>query len=185
MTATPPEPNQPYGAYPTDPAGTPRQAPPAPPQPPSIALAVKLMWAGAALSVLSLLYSLTTLGSLKDDVEAQLVKNDPNVEQSVIDAVYGVSIAFAIIFGLIGAVLWAWMAWKNGQGRSWARIVATSFAGLNLLGLLYTLAAGSTDTLSAVSSVVSALLGVIVLVFLWRKESSDFYQATAASRRMY
>ncbi len=202
MTTTPPEPNQPfgagqppypgaeppaaaYGAYPTGPAGAPRQAPPAPSQPPSIALAVKLMWVGAALSILSLLYSFTTMGDLKDDLQVELVKNDPDVTQSVIDAVYAVSIAFAVVFGLLGAILWVWMAWKNGQGRSWARILATVFGGLNLLGLLYTAGTGSADTLSVVSAVISALLGVIVLVLLWRKESSQFYAASAASRRMY
>ena len=29
------------------------------------------------------------------------------------------------------------------------------------------------------------MLAVIILVLLWKKESSDFYSATEASRRMY
>lgn len=203
MTSTPPDPQQPshpgqqpppypgqqpppapYGAYPTGPAGS-GQAPPAPQQPSSIALAVKLMWVAAALSVLSLIYSITTFGGLKDDVEAELIKNDPDVEQSVIDAVFGITIAFAIVFGLIGALLWLWMAWKNGQGRGWARVVATVFGGLNLLGLLFTVGTAGADALTMVSSIASALLGVVVLVLLWRKESSQFYEASAASRRLY
>lgn len=189
MTATPPDPNQPYqpyGAYQGGPAGPPRQAPPAPPQPPSIALAVKLMWAGAVLSVLTLVYSFITMGDLKDEIEAELLKNDLSVDQATIDAVYGVSIAAVIVFGLVGALLWAWMAWKNGQGRGWARIVATVFGAFNLLGLLFTLlGAAAADPLATISSVVSVLLSVVILILLWRKESSAFYEGTAASKRLY
>lgn len=185
MTSTPPEPYQPYGSFPTAPAGGTGQAPPTPSQPPSIALAVRLMWAGAALSVLSLIYAITTMGDLKEELRAELEKNDATVTSATIDAVYGVAIGFAVLFGLVGAVLWVWMAWKNGQGRSWARVVATVFGGLNLLGLLFTLGAGNADALTAASSIASVLLGVVVLVLLYRKESSQFYDASTAARRMY
>ncbi|MCD9199274.1 hypothetical protein [Aeromicrobium wangtongii] len=215
MTDTPPDPSQPSGstpppypgptsppppppypgayptggypaAYPTGPGGAPMQRPPAPEQPPSMALAVKLMLIGAALSVVSLVYSFTTLDGLKDQVTDQLRENDPYVSQSVIDAAYGVSVGLAVVFGLLGAFLWVWMAWKNGQGRSWARVVATVFAGLNLLGLLFTVASSSTaEPLSLVLSVLSGILGVVVLVLLWRRESSEFFTAAEASRRLY
>jgi hypothetical protein len=203
MTATPPEPNQPfgagqpaypgaeqpsapYGSYPTGPGGGPTGQPPAAPERPgSIALAVKLMLVGAGLSVLSLIYSLTTIGDLKDDIRTELVKDDPSVSQSTIDAAYGIAIGFAVVFGLIGALLWVWMAWKNGQGRSWARVVATVFFGLSLVGLLFTLGGSSAEPLSIVSSLISIVLGIVILVLLWRKESSAFYDDVAASRRMY
>jgi hypothetical protein len=202
MTTTPPEPDQPfgagqtpypgpqqpaapYGAYPTSPGGQPpqRQAPPA--QPSSIALAVKLMYAGAILSVLSLIYSFTTMGDFKDDLADQMRRDDPGVSQSTIDAAYSVGIAFAIIFGLLGALLWVWMAWKNGQGRGWARVVATVLAGLNLVGLLFTAAASNSEPVTLISSVVSVLLAVVILVLLWKKESTEFYAAAEAARRPY
>ena len=204
MTTSPPDPDQPFGAnqpaypgeqqppapaghgaYPTDPAGYPPQRPGAPEKPQSIALAVKLMLAGAALSILSLLYSLTTLGGLKDDIREQAIKDDANVSQSTIDAAYGVAIALFLVFGLLGALLWAWMAWKNGQGRGWARVVATVFAGLNIIGLLFTLAGGNAEPVSVIASVISVILAVVILVLLWKKESTQFYEATAASQRMY
>ena len=202
MTTTPPEPEQPfgagqppypgaqqpgapYGAYPTSPGGQPpqRQAPPA--QPSSISTAVKLMYAGAVLSVLSLIYSFTTLGNLKDDIRTELMKNDTSVSQSTIDAAYAVTITIAVIFGLIGALLWVWMAWKNGQGRSWARVVATILGVFNVLGLLFTAVGSNSETVTVISSVISVVLAVIILVLLWKKESSDFYSAAEASRRMY
>lgn len=173
-----------YGAYPTDPAGYPPQRPLAPEQPSSIALAVKLMIVGAALSVLSLVYSITTLGSLKDDIRTELMKNDTNVSQSTIDAAYAVTIAIAILFGLVGALLWVWMAWKNGQGRNWARVVATVFGALNLVGLLFTVAGSNAETISVILSVISSVLSVVILVLLWKKESTAFYDAAGASRRL-
>lgn len=207
MTSTPPGPNEPFGAsrppypgalppappppaagghgaYPVDPGGYP-QRPSAPEQPASIALAVKLMLVGAVISVASLIYSLTTVGGLKDDIGDQLMKDDPNVSQSMIDAVFGVTIVVAGLFGLVGALLWVWMAWKNGQGRGWARVVATVFAAFNLLGVLVTVGGGSAEPLSVVLTLVSVALAAWILVLLWRKESTQFYEGVAASRRMY
>ncbi|MBD8608480.1 hypothetical protein IFT73_16610 [Aeromicrobium sp. CFBP 8757] len=202
MTSTPSDPNEPfgagqpaypgpqqpaapYGSYPTGPGGQPPQRPAAPTQPSSIALAVKLMLVGAALSVISLVYSFATIGSLKDDIRTELMKNDVDVSQSTIDAAYAVTITIAVVFGLIGALLWVWMAWKNGQGRSWARVVATILGVLNIVGLLFTIAGSNAETISVILSVVSSVLAVVILVLLWKKESSAFYDATAASRQLY
>lgn len=191
MTSTPPEPDQPFGvnqpSYPGD-AGQYGSFPSQPQsnapveKPGSITTAVKLMLFGAGLSVLTLIYSLTTLGDLKDEIREQAIKDDPNVSQSTIDAAYAIGISFAVIFGLFGALLWVWMAWKNGQGRSWARVVATVFGGLNVLGALFTFSSGTADSLSVGSTLVSLALAVIILVLLWKPESTRFYQASAAAR---
>ncbi len=202
MTTTPPEPDQPFGvgqtpypgspppppapgAYPTGAAGGPGQAPPAPPQPPSIVLAVKLMYAGAVLAVLGLIYTVVTLGGLKDDVREQMLDSDPTVSQATIDGAVAVLIGFSIFFGLIGALLWVWMAWKNGQGRGWARIVSTVFAAFNIIAALFSLASANSEPIAVVVSLASAGLGIFILVLLYKKESTAFYEGTAASRRMY
>jgi hypothetical protein len=202
MTTTPPEPDQPFGAgqppypgeqqpapsyqsYPTTPGGQAPQRQAAPAQPSSIALAVKLMYAGAVLSVLSLIYGLATLGSLKDDIAQQMRDSDPTVTQSTIDAAYSVGIASAIVGGAITVLLWLWMAWKNGQGRSWARVVATVLGVLNVVFTLFGFAVGTSKTVSVVLSLINVVLGVVILVLLWKKESSEFYAASEAARRGY
>ncbi|NRQ48912.1 hypothetical protein [Aeromicrobium stalagmiti] len=202
MTTTPPEPDQPFGvgqpaypgeqpqapygagSYPTHPGAQPPQGGAAPEQPSSISTAVKLMLVGAALSVLSLVYSLATMGDLKDQIRDELAKNDPDVSQSTVDAAYSVGIGFAVVFGLLGAFLWVWMAWKNGQGRSWARVVATVFGGLNLVGALFTFSAGNSEPLSLVATGVSLVLAVVVLVLLWRPESTRYYEDVTRSRQL-
>jgi uncharacterized YccA/Bax inhibitor family protein len=138
------------------------------------------MWAGAALSALSLVVTLATLGSLKDQIREQLAEQDTKVTEDAVNASYTAGIAFAVILGILGILLWLLMAWKNGQGRSWARIVATILAGLNVLLTLGGLAIGgatgtSSGAISTLISILTLVVSVAVVVLLWRKESSEYY----------
>lgn len=199
MTATPP-PNDPaeptvggYPAYPGEgaapPAGPggypshPGAAPVEAPQPGPIRLAVRLMRAGAVVSLLSLVVGLSTMGSAKDDIREELTKDDPNVSQSTIDAAYAIGVTVVVVAGALGVLLWLWMAWKNGQGRSWARIVATVLGCLNAVFMLLTFAAPSADATALAFSSINLVLAIAILVLLWRKESSDFY--ASRSRPQY
>ena len=161
------------------------QAPPAQPgssrepvaQPASIHTAVRLMWAGAAISVLSLIVTLVTLGSLKTQIRDQLVSSGQEVTDSTINAGYAAAIIFAVVSSLVAIGLWLWMAWKNGQGRSWARVVATVLAAINLVSTLISLFGGNAMPLATIVTVVNLILAIVIVVLLWRKESSDFYAA--------
>ena len=44
-----------------------------------------------------------------------------------------------IIGALAAAGLWLWMAWANGKGRNWGRVVSAVFFGINTLDLLLSL----------------------------------------------
>lgn len=179
--------NQPEPEYPTFPGegsaegAPPSQPGPAPAQPSSISNAVKLMWVGAALSLLSVIVSLFTLGSLRETIEESVREADPNAPQSTIDAAYAVGVGFAVVVGLISVGLWLWMAWKNGQGRSWARIVATVLGALNVVFTLIGFTQPGMTAVTMILGVVSMILAVVILVLLWKKESSDYY--TAVSQR--
>lgn len=197
MTETPP-PGSPHGAfgsgdepglpsYPGTPPEQPgSQAPVAQaPHPQVIVLAVRLMLLGAAISLISLIYSIATLGGLKDEIRDALETSDTTVSQSTVDASFAVAIAFAIVFGAIAVVLWLWMAWKNGQGRSWARIVATVLGGFNILFTLISFAGNSATGIANIFSAVNLVLALAILVLLWRKESSAFFtERSAASSRL-
>src|SRR6266700_3561921 len=103
------------------------------PQPPSsIVTAVKLMYAGAAVSALSLVVSLATLGSIR----SLLRRTYPNFTSSQLHTAEVTTVGLAIFFGLIGIGLWIWMALANKAGNSWARIVASVLFGLNTIFLL-------------------------------------------------
>lgn len=155
------------------------------PQPSSIRTAVLLMYLGAALSVIGLLVGLATLGSLRDNIRSRLQDNG-TFTASQLDTAYHVAVVSIVVIALIAIGLWVWMAVKNGQGRSWARIVATVLGGLNILQFLINLAQSQSTAGSTVLSVISVLLAIAILVMLWRPESSAYFQATrAATRQQY
>jgi hypothetical protein len=75
------------------------------------------------------------------------------------------------------------MAWKNKHGRPWARVVSTIFFGVFTVYLALALLAllaggGSKATIVAVLTLVlDWMIGLAALVFLWRNQSSQYYQA--------
>lgn len=171
-----------FQPYPEDSARAERESHnPTVEQPPSIRTAVLLMRIGAAVSLIGLVVTMVTLDSLKDEIRSQLTESDASFTSSDLDVAYNAAVAFAIVFGLIGVGLWLWMAWANGKGRKWARIVATIFGVINVLSFLYAVTAGSATTLSLLLSVVSVVVGVAALVFLYRPDASQFYQAGSRS----
>jgi hypothetical protein len=144
-----------------------------------MATAVRLMQVGAVLSVVSVIVSLLTLDTLKDTIADAMRDSDPGVSQSSIDAAYTVGIVSGVIGGVIAAGLWLWMAWKNGQGRSWARVVATVFGALNLMFTAVGFVSPGMTSVSLIFGVVNVILAVIILVLLWQKSSSDYYNAVS------
>lgn len=146
------------------------------PRPPSIERAVMLMRLGAVLSVVSLLVGLATLGSLKDNIKQRLVDNG-SYSQSDLDNAYNIAIVSLVIATVLSVGLWLWMASANGNGRKWARVVATALGALGVIGLLISLAQGQAPTLSIIVSAITVLLAIVIVVLLWRKESTAFYQA--------
>jgi hypothetical protein len=140
-------------------------------QPQSILTAVRLMYVGAALSLLGLLLTFTQTDAIRDAVE----DSDESLTASEVDTVVNITITAAVIAGLIGVGLWVWMAVKNGQGRSWARVVATVLGALNILFTLLGLAGGTATPVTIVTSLISLALAGVILFLLYRPESSRFY----------
>ena len=163
------------------------QAPPPPGMPPaapsslprSVHTAVQLMYVGAVLSLLSLVVSLSTLGSLKSQIRDRLAKDGQQVSDTVLNAGIRFAVAFIIIDGIIAIALWLWMARKNAQGRSWARVVSTVLGCINVIATIYAITSGNTTTIASIITVVNLVLAIAILVLLWRKESSQFYAAQA------
>lgn len=88
---------------------------------------------------------------------------------------------------IVGVCLWVWMAIKNGQGRKWARVVATIFGVINLIGIGLggALIAGAGEGEAGyvlpllVVAGVGGVLAVVTLIQLYRSGSSRYYDETA------
>jgi hypothetical protein len=140
--------------------------------PDSVLTAVKLMYAGAVVSALSLIVGLATIGSLR----TQLRNAYPSYTTSQVHTVEVATVVFIVIFGLIGIGLWLWMAVANKRGGNWARITATVFFGLNTLSLLAGFARPE-PLASRLVGLLIWLIGLGAIVMLWRAESTAFFKA--------
>ncbi len=158
-----------YQPYPS--AG---QAPePVRPGPPaSVVMAVRLMYAGAVVSAVSLIVGLATIGSLRDSLH----KSDPSLTPTQLHNLQTVVVAGSVAIGLISIGLWVWMALMNRAGKSWARIIATVLFGLDTLLLLLGVARAGAAAGTLVS-ILTWLIGLGAIIFLWRRESSEYFTA--------
>jgi hypothetical protein len=150
--------------------------PPEPPQP--VRTAVRLMYVGAALSAIEIIIGLVTISSLKSAIRSQY----PGYTSSQLHTAEVVGVTTVVVIGLIAIGLWLWMAWANGAGKNWARIVATVFFGLNTIDLL-TLVARPHATFGLVLAIVVWLVGLGAILLLWQRESSAYFQARSARLR--
>ena len=137
--------------------------------PGSVLTAVRLMYAGAAVSLVGVVVSLAVINQIKTTFETQhpLAQN----------AAQGVATAAAAVVIIIGAVaigVWLTLASASRKGRSWARTAGTIVFGLDTLALLGTLGrAGipATKTFGA----LTWLIGLLAVISLWRRQSSDYF----------
>lgn len=142
-----------------------------PPAPQSVLNAVKLMYAGAAVSAVSLIISLVSIGGTKDAIR----KAKPSLTATQVDQLNTFIIALAVVSGVVGVALWLLMARKNGQGKNWARVLSTVLFGLATLDLFGVVSQPKT-VLGLVFPLLTWLIGLGAIVFLWRRESTEFFR---------
>jgi hypothetical protein len=154
--------------------------------PSSIQNAVRFMYAGAAIEVLSGILTLAIYSSL-------LRSGVPGIQ--VTPGIWHLAEAsgagYIVVVALTRIGMWLWMASKNKAGRRWARVVSTvvlvidSFALVK--GIVQQIPVEWQEELSKFRAanvlipVAIWIVGVCAVVLLWQRESSDFY--TARSQR--
>jgi hypothetical protein len=143
-----------------------------PPAPKPVLQAVKLMYAGAAISTVSLIISLADIGGVK----AAIKKAHPSYTATQISQDNRFIIGLAVVSGLLGIGLWLWMAWANNQGKNWARILSTVLFGLATLDLVGVFSEPQT-AIGLVFPVLTWLVGLGAIWLLWRPDSTAFFKA--------
>src|ERR1700749_4316365 len=128
------------------------------------------MYAGAAVSTVSLIISLATISGTKDAIK----KAKPSLTATQVNQRNTFIIALAVVSGVIGVALWLWMARKNGQGKNWARVLSTVLFGLATLDLFGVVSQPKT-VLGLVFPLLTWLIGLGAIVFLWRGASTEFF----------
>ncbi len=161
-----------YKPYPS--TGRPVE-PERPPAPAPVLNAVKLMYAGAAVSTVSLIVSLVDISGTKSAIK----KARPSLTATQINQlntfIITLAIVSGVISGVIGIALWLWMARANSQGRNWARILSTVLFCLATLDLVGVFSEPKT-AIGLVFPVLTWFIGLGAVFLLWRSESSEFFK---------
>jgi len=151
-------------------------------QPPSLRNAVRLMWVGAGVAALGTILTVALSSKIKTEILSEVTRNNA-IARSHGSAVYTVAqlhtvanVAFVafIIGGIIGVLLWAWMAWANNRGSGWARIVASVLFALITIEVFVSLRRVS---IPIVFILLEWLLGLVAVVLLWRRTTTAFIGA--------
>ncbi len=146
-----------------------------PPAPASVLTAVKVMYAGAAASILGIVIDILTVTATKTAIQ----KRSPHLSASQLNSSQHVLVAGFIAGGVIAAVVWIVLARVCLQGRNWARITGTVLFALSTVDTLV----GLTAPIALAVKLWGALVWLIALtaiVLLWRRGSSAFFKATPA-----
>jgi hypothetical protein len=151
-----------------------------PPAPAPVLTAVKLMYAGAAVTAAGLINGLTLIiVDISVAARGRFLGHTltaPQMRPLIITA--------WTLSGLVAIVLWLWMARANGQGRNWARILSTVLFGLATLQLsgafkqpVSQVGFGATVLYYGGTALFVAawLAGAAAVWLLWRPASSAFF----------
>ena len=143
-----------------------------PPAPAPALTAVKLMYAGAAVSAVNLIIGLALIiVDIKAAARGRFLGHSLTAPQ-----LRPLIITLWIVFSLVVIALWLWMARANGQGRNWARILSTVLFGLATLQLRHPQPQGSPAGFGATvlyyggAALFAAawLVGAAAVWLLWR-----------------
>jgi phosphate/sulfate permease len=152
------------------PSGRNQLAPLRPAPPASVVNAVRLMYAGAAVIIVDAIVSFASVSTFETDVHKIDSKLTPQQVNQGADAL----VIYSVIFAVVVAGLWLWMAWANKGPRSWARIVSSVLFGLGTLYMLLTVA--ESGSIGSIFPVVEWLIGAAALYLLWRPDSTAFFK---------
>ncbi len=129
------------------------------------------MYVGAGLSLLGMVYDLSTRDALRD----RLADIDPEPTADELDRAVNLATGVSVMTGLISVGLWLWMAQTNGRGLLWARIVASVLFGLNVVLTIYDLT--QTTGFGIVVDLVTIALSAATLWLLYRPDATQYYAA--------
>lgn len=137
------------------------------PAPASVTTAVKLIWVSVALGLISTIVTFAFLDDLIDTAMDSGGGLDRDAARAgvIVGALVGVVLSVAI------AALFAYFI---GKGANWARIVYTIFIALGIVVNLFGLG-GSQPIILLLLTLVSLVLSVAILYFLFRPESNRYF----------
>jgi hypothetical protein len=146
---------------------------PAMPRPRAVRAAVTLMLAGAVAELAALITVLTTLGRVR---AAVAVRDPAAVSAAMAHLVAGIAL------GPLAVGLWLCLAWANGRGQDWARLVSAACFALITLTMLGDLAQNAAASAPAdmVAAAVVWFLGLMSVALIFTPAAGRYYRPQPA-----
>jgi hypothetical protein len=141
--------------------------------PQSVLRAVRVMYVGLAASLIGIIVDMTTLSSTR----SAILKRNPSYTATQLNHAEHLQIGLFIAGGLIGAALWFWMAQSCRAGKGWARVVSSVFFGIDTVSVLVGVSGVAGGGLSRVYGLIVWVIGLVAIILLWRRSSSDYFRA--------
>ncbi len=141
-----------------------------PPVPSQVANAVKVMYVGAATSILGIIIDILTVNATKSAIERRSHK----LTVSQIDASQHALLAGFIVGGLIGAAAWIIVARNCQGGKNWARITGSVLFAIATIDTIVGVTAPLAGAVK-IWGVVVWLVGLAAVVLLWQRPSTEFF----------
>jgi hypothetical protein len=140
--------------------------------PQSVQRAVRVMYVGAAASLIGIAVDLTALSAIRSAIN----RRSTTMTAAQVNTAVHVEVGILIAGGLIGAALWLWMAQSCRAGKAWARIVSTVFFGIDTISVIGSIAAVPGGGLTRIYGLVVWVLGLIAIILLWQRPSSGYFR---------
>jgi hypothetical protein len=141
--------------------------------PQSVSRAARVMYVGAAASVVGIIIDLL----MRHTIRTAIVQNNTKLTPSQVTNAYHAELAILVIFGLIGVALWLWMARSCLAGKNWARTTSTVLFGIDTIALVLGATAVSGGGLTRLYGILVWLIGLVAIVLLWQRPSSNYFHA--------
>ena len=152
----------------------------------TVRAAVRLMYAGAAVSTVNLIIFLAVTGGI---MARHAILGYHLTAAQVSQLLNTPAITIPIVLDLVPIALWLWMARATGRGRNWARILSTVLFGLATLSLtsvfpqpvfnisfVPAVHLSFVPALGPVVTVLTWLAGAAAVWLLWRPASTAFFK---------
>ena len=146
--------------------------------PPSITRAARVMYVGAAASLIGIIVDLTTYSSLQNAIATHQRKNGkPLTHAQVVDLAH-VEVVALVVVGLIAAGVWVWLARSCLAGKSWARVVSTVLFAISTISAFVSIGGGAVSAGGAtrIYGFVVWIVGLVAIVLLWQRASSGYFK---------
>jgi hypothetical protein len=148
--------------------------------PPTVRAAVRLMYAGAVLEFGILVTVILTESSVRSAILARY----PGLTAAQWHAIVLAHLVPDEIGAPVVAGMWLWMAWANGRGYYWARVVFAAIFGLATVSMLSALSERAV-TFAPADLLAGAAIWIVhaaAVLLVFSKPSARFFQPNPNAR---